>query len=173
MIVRRERPGDVADVRAVVTAAFAPDDGTQPVEPGLLDRLRTDPGWLPTFSLVAEEDREVVGHVVATRGWVGDVPALGLGPLAVRPDRQGRGTGRTLVHALVAAAEARDEVLVALLGDPGFYGRCGFRPSTDVGVAAPDESWGRYFQVRALTDAVPRGTFRYAAPFSSSSSSCS
>jgi putative acetyltransferase len=92
MLVRREQPGDVAAVQSIVATAFArpdtPDDA--PVEVVLLDELRADDGWLPRLSLVAVAlgGDEVVGHVVCTRGHVGDSPALGLGPLAVRPDRQ-------------------------------------------------------------------------------------
>ena len=166
MLVRREGPEDVAAVRAVVGAAFpTPDGAAEPVEVGLLDALRADPGWLGRFSLVACVADKVVGHVVATRGDVDGHPALGLGPIAVRPDRQGRGVGTALVHAVLGAAEARDEVLVALLGEPAYYGRFGFRPATEHGVTSPDPAWGGYFQVRALTRETPRGTFRYAAPF--------
>ncbi|GLZ45987.1 N-acetyltransferase [Actinomycetospora sp. NBRC 106375] len=166
MLVRRERPGDAPCVRAVVAAAFAGDDGAEPIEVGLLDRLRDDGGWLPAFSLVAGEVvGEVVGHVVATRGHVGEQPALGVGPVAVPPDHQRRGVGSALMHGVLAAAEAREESLVALLGEPAFYGRFGFRPAAEHGVEAPDAAWGRFFQVRALAGDPPRGRFRYAAPF--------
>jgi putative acetyltransferase len=167
VLVRRERSDDVPAVREVVGAAFpTPAGATEPVEVGLLDRLREDPAWLSRFSLVAVAGTgEVVGHAVATRGDVDGHPALGLGPLAVWPDRQGRGVGTLLVHALVAAAEARDEVLVALLGEPAFYRRCGFVLASEHGIAAPDPAWGAYFQVRPLVGHPPRGTFRYAPPF--------
>lgn len=167
VLVRRERPDDVAAVRAVVAAAFpTPDGAAEPVEAGLLDALRVDPGWLPAFSLVAvDPDGEMVGHVVATRGDVDGHPALGLGPIAVRPDRQGHGVGTRLVHAIVGAAEARDEVLIALLGEPAFYGRFDFRPAAEHGITSPDPAWGEHFQVRPLTGSLPRGRFRYAAPF--------
>lgn len=163
MIVRRERPGDVAAARQLHVDAFPTE-----VEAGLLDELRRDEGWLPDLSLVADDGDAVVGHVVCTRGTIGADrrPALGLGPIAVRPDRQGDGIGSTLVHAVVAVAEARGEVLVALLGDPGFYGRLGFVPAADVGVEAPDSGWGVHFQVRVLDpSAVVAGPFAYAAPF--------
>jgi putative acetyltransferase len=163
VIIRRERRGDVAAARQVQVDAFPTE-----VEAGLLDGLREDEGWLPELSLVAEDDGEVVGHVVCTRGSIGADrrPALGLGPIAVRPDHQERGTGSALVHAVLAVAEARGETLVALLGSPDFYGRLGFVPATDCGVEAPDPSWGEHFQVRVLDDsAVVAGPFEYAAPF--------
>ena len=169
MIVRRERPGDIAATRAVQAAAFPiPDGADEPVEAGLLDQLREDEGWIDGLSLVAEVDGEVVGHVVCTRGTVGADrrPALGLGPIGVRPDRQGQGIGSALVHAVVAVAEDRGETLVALLGSTEYYRRLGFVPAADHGVEAPDPSWGAHFQVRVLDpSAVVAGPFAYAAPF--------
>ncbi|MGK5533286.1 GNAT family N-acetyltransferase [Streptomyces sp. URMC 129] len=167
MFIRREVPGDRAAVHAVTAAAFATADGTVPVEAVLLDELRACDGWLPPLSMVAVEDDEVVGHVVGTRGHVGERPAVGLGPLSVLPGRQRRGVGLALVHAVLGAADALGEPLVALLGSPEYYGRFGFRDAAGYGVEAPDPAWGRYFQVRPLTawDPAVRGVFRYAEPF--------
>jgi len=71
------------------------------------------------------------------------------------------------MHAVLAAAEALDEPLVALLGAPGYYGRFGFVPAAGEGIAAPDPRWGDHFQVRWLAAARGSlsGPFRYAAPF--------
>jgi putative acetyltransferase len=168
VLIRRETPRDVPAVAAVTTAAFA--EGAQapePVETTLLARLRADPAWLPALSLVAVGDGAVIGHVVCTRGYVGDAPALGLGPISVRPDRQRGGVGHALMHAVLGAADATDEALVALVGDPAFYRRFGFVAASELGIVAPDPAWGRHFQARAL-NACPAGltgTFRYAPPF--------
>jgi len=164
VIVRQERVGEIEAVAAVHRAAFP-----TPVEAELLAALRADDGWLPALSLVAADadaPDDVLGHVVCTRAWVEEVPVLGLGPIGVRPDRQGAGTGSALVHAVLGAAEALDAPLVALLGNPGFYRRFGFVTSTEVGIEAPDPAWGVHFQVRPLGGvAQPTGRFRYAAPF--------
>jgi putative acetyltransferase len=162
LLVRRERPDDVTAVAAVHRAAFP---GEEPVEVGLLDALRADAAWLPHFSLVAVVDGALVGHVVATRATVQRAPALGVGPLGVLPAAQGHGAGTALMYALLGAAQAREESLVGLLGEPRFYGRFGFVPAADVGVVAPDPAWGGYFQALPLDARSPRGVFTYAAPF--------
>jgi putative acetyltransferase len=162
LTVRREGPDDVGSIRDVHRAAFG---GGEPVEAGLVDALRADAAWLPHLSLVAVRDGELVGHVVATRARVGDVPALGVGPLGVLPTAQGRGVGRALMYALLGAAQALDETIVGLLGEPAYYGRFGFVAATDVGISPPDPGWGHYFQVLVAGGRSSTGTFRYAAPF--------
>lgn len=190
--LRTERPDDAPAVETVVAEAFgnaphaAPPrtPGGPPGEVDLLRALRKDPGWLPDLSIVAVEEAatgtdegvgwiggsavagRVVGHVVCTRADVDGAPALGLGPVAVHPERQGRGIGDALVREVLARAEAAGETLVALLGDPAYYGRFGFVPARAVGVESPDPAWGDYFQALTLGGrAHPRGPFRYAPPF--------
>ena len=138
------------------------------MEVGLIDALRSSSEWIPQLSLVAEsDDQMVVGYVICTRGWVDSRPALGLGPVAVAPATQRRGTGSALMHAVLAAADALEEPLVALLGHAEFYQRFGFRPADELGVTPPVASWAPHFQVRILSAYQPdlRGTFRYARPF--------
>ena len=169
MIVRRERPADHAAVGDLHRAAFGPagDTAAVVVEAQLTDELREDAGFLPHLSLVAVQGKDLLGHVIATRGWLEPlgVPVLGLGPLGVHPAAQGRGVGTVLVHALLAVAEACEETLVALLGAPDYYRRFGFVPSTELGVTSPQPEWGEHFQARRLGGRPVQGTFRYAEPF--------
>ena len=162
MIIRRETAADVAAVRAVTLAAFG-----RPAEAGLVDALRADEGWLPALSLVAVEAGEVVGHVLCTRGHVGRAPVLGLGPLSVDPAHHKRGVGTALVHAVLGAADALDEPVVVLLGDPAYYERFAFRPAAGIGIEPPVAQWAPHFQARTLSAYHPglRGEFAYATPF--------
>lgn len=166
MIVRRERTIDQAAARAVHVNAFDNGDG-EPAEARLVDDLRECDGWIPALSWVVETQGRVVGHNVCTRGHVGNVPCLGLGPIGVESDAQRAGIGSALMHAMIGAADASGEPLIALLGDPSYYSRFGFFPSTEIGVQAPDPGWDVHFQVLPLStwnDTIT-GTFRYAAPF--------
>lgn len=168
MVIRREAVADRTIVDAVISAAFGrPGCDQPPRETVLMRALRRDIGWIEALSLVAVRDEQIIGHVVCTRAWVGELATLGLGPISVLPDHQGQGVGHALMHAVVGAADATGEPLIALLGDPHFYGRFGFVAASQIGVAAPDAQWGPHFQVRTLTDrpSSVTGLFRYAAPF--------
>jgi predicted N-acetyltransferase YhbS len=163
VLIRREAAGDADTIRAVTIAAFG-----RPAEATLVDELRVSDAWLPALSLVATTSAgEIVGHVVCSRGQVDGSPVLGLGPLSVRPDRQRDGVGSALVQAVLGAADALGEPLVVLLGDPAYYRRFGFAPSSDYGIVPPVPEWQPYFQVRTLTGYQPavRGGFRYPEPF--------
>jgi len=105
MLIRRETPLDVDAVDAIHRAAFsAPAPGEDPVEVALLRALRADRGWVPALSLVAEGPGGApVGHAVCTEAAVGGLSALGLGPVGVLPEHQGRGVGTALLHAVLAA----------------------------------------------------------------------
>jgi putative acetyltransferase len=166
--IQRETPDQRAAVHSVAAAAFArPEQRGGPVaEATLIDELRASAAWLPALSLVAV-DAGVIGHVVCTRAHLGSAPVLGLGPLSVHPAHQRRGVGLALMHAVLGAADALDEPLVVLLGDPGYYSRFGFRPAAGYGIAPPVPQWAPHFQARTLTTFTPalRGTFAYAEPF--------
>ncbi len=174
MLIRRELPGDTAAIHAVTAAAFTrpgesgPSADAEPAEAPLVDWLRASPAWIPALSLVAiGPGDDVVGHVVCTRGTVGPAPALALGPLSVRPDRQRQGVGSALMHAVLGAADALDEPLVALVGWAAYYPRFGFRLGSDYGITPPQPEWSPNFQVRTLTAYRPelRGPFAFPEPF--------
>ncbi|NEW39526.1 N-acetyltransferase [Nocardia cyriacigeorgica] len=171
MLIRRERAGDTDAIAAVHRSAFGPQysgrDAEEPPEVDLVERLRSDAGWIPTLSMVAVEHDAVIGHVCLTRAAVGPFPVLALGPIGVLGDHQGDGVGAALMHAVIGAADALDEPLIGLVGHLDYYPRFGFVPGTRVGIAPDEPSWASHFQVRALTayDAQILGEFHYAEPF--------
>ena len=147
MIVRREHPDDADAVRAlfstVSSAAF-------------FDRLHADQAWLPALSFVALRDAGVVGHVAATRGQVGSIPALALAPPSVDPGQRGQGVGQALMHAVLGAAEALDEPLVGLAAmPPEYFSRFGFHPAEEYAITPTVGGWQPYFLIRPLTGYTP------------------
>ncbi|BEK84686.1 N-acetyltransferase [Nocardia seriolae] len=133
-----------------------------------MHRLRDDgSAWIPTLSLVAEFQDQIVGHVCLTRAGVGPFPVLALGPLGVRADQQGKRIGSALMHAALGAADALDEPLVGLLGSLEFYPRFGFVPGARLGILPDVADWTSHFQVRPLTayELEIKGDFHYADAF--------
>jgi putative acetyltransferase len=171
--LRAERDDDIDAIRAIQAEAFRwldqPD--AMPMEAALVDALRADPdAWIPELSIVGTNGAgTVVGHVVCSRGRVGDEghPVLGLGPIGVLPELQGDGIGSALVRESIKVANARQETLIALLGSPAYYGRFGFVTSTEHGIDPPGPAWAEYFQVLPLANHDPSitGTFTYAPAF--------
>ncbi|MEU1983584.1 N-acetyltransferase [Nocardia sp. NPDC019395] len=174
MLIRRERFADNNAVAAVHRSAFAahyaassPGVEQDPPEVALMGQLRSDPGWIPTLSMVAVADETVVGHVCVTRATVGPFPVLALGPIGVLADRQRGGIGSALMHAVIGAADALDEPLIGLLGSLDYYPRFGFQRAERLGIVPDEPDWASHFQVRPLTayDSQILGEFRYAGPF--------
>jgi putative acetyltransferase len=126
-MIRDERPGDEEAVRRVHDAAFGRES-----ESDIVGAMRG--GSAVVLSLVAEEAGEVVGHVWFTRVSLGAGAVVGLGPIGVRPDRQGAGIGAALVRAGLDRLRADGHGAVVLLGSPVYYGRFGFRPASAFGV---------------------------------------
>lgn len=159
---RRETPADTAAVHAVHRAAF--DTGH---EAELVDTLRRDPAWLDEFSVVVEHPHHgLTGHALLTRCHIGDVPALGLGPVGVLPEQQGRGAGSAAIRALLRAARQAGESFVVVLGHPPYYPRFGFERASTYGVTLPVEVPDEAFMVTSLDgNRPPSGVVRYATPF--------
>jgi putative acetyltransferase len=174
VIVREQEEGDYDATRRVYAEAFRSPRfrppqaaGTVPPEVALFETLWEAGDVIPEFSFTALADGGVVGHATASRATVGADPVVAVGPIGVLSDRQGAGIGSALMEALLAAADAADVTLVALLGAPEYYSRFGFRPAEELGVIAPEPAWGDAFQARPLTayTASVAGRFKYASAF--------
>jgi predicted N-acetyltransferase YhbS len=172
LVLRTESVADREQILALTAEAFAVSPITglpvkgEPIEVEALRELFDCDGYLPQFSIVAELDGEIAGHVISTRGWVGELGLLGLGPIGVVPRLQRQGIGSALMHETVARANAAGEWGIALVGNPVYYQRFGFVPSTSLGIDPPHADWGDGFQVLplALWPGGIHGTFRYADP---------
>jgi putative acetyltransferase len=167
--LRGEVQTDWVAVRDLHVAAFG-DDGVSVA--ALVDDLRLLVDRGQGVSLVAEEDGEVLGHVMFTESLL-DAPrqlvtVQVLSPLAVLPTRQRQGVGTRLVRSGLAEMRARGVPVVFLEGSPSFYPRLGFSPGARFGfrrpsLRIPEEA----FQAVLLPAYEPwmRGTLVYAQEF--------
>jgi putative acetyltransferase len=134
--------------------------------------LRADAGaYVPELTLVAEDGDGIVGHVMISNATIHgdeDRRALGLGPLAVTPERQSTGVGIALMEASLKLADERGDPLVVLLGHPAYYPRFGFEPARGRGIEPPTPMMSdASFMVKVLSnyDEAYRGKFAYAPAF--------
>ncbi len=160
--IRPESPQDPAAIHAVTAAAFANATHTSGTEQHIVDALRRA-GRL-TVSLVAVDDNVVVGHVAVSPVTVSDGASgwQGLGPVSVLPAYQGQGIGRRLIEAAIEQLQARDAAGCVVLGEPGYYGRFGFRATPSL--VLPDVP-AEYFQALVFHGPIPNGVVRYDPAF--------
>lgn len=126
MEIRSERRTDVVAISHVTTTSFATAAHSSGTEAGIVEGLRT--GGALTVSLVAVDQGEVVGHVAFSPVTIASARGdwYGLGPVSVRPDKQGRGFGQLLVRAGLEQLRALQAAGCVVLGDPRYYNRFGF-----------------------------------------------
>lgn len=121
-----ERPADAAVISRLTTSAFRDTAHGSGAEALIIERLRAAKAL--TVSLVAIEDGDIVGQVTCSPVTVssGADAWYGLGPVSVRPDRQGAGLGQGLIRAALADLNGLGAAGCVLLGDPAYYRRLGF-----------------------------------------------
>jgi len=141
--IREEIPEDIAAIDRVNELAFE-----RRGEAELVKALRN--GQKITLSIVAVQEAQIIGHVLFSpmRIIAGDgavAPAVGLGPVAVLPAKQGQGVGSMLIEAGLAGCKAAGHDIVLVLGHSKYYPRFGFRPAVDYGIKCsyevPDDAF--------------------------------
>lgn len=121
--IRPERVEDEASIFRVHASAFGQED-----EGRLVDQLRS--GGYAQVGLVAEEEGQVVGHILFSRLTLRSSSrtqeGLALAPLAVVPTHQRRGIGSALIREGLRVCSDAGHRIVIVLGHPEFYERFGF-----------------------------------------------
>ena len=129
--IREETAADVGARDALLDGAFGPARFQKTCE-----RLRE--GRLPALALVAEDaGGRIVGTVRLWHVEANGVPALLLGPLAVKPELQGEGLGKAMMREALWRAACRGHGAVILVGDAPYYARFGFDPALTRELAMP------------------------------------
>lgn len=167
MKIRQERETDHASVYEVVKTAFASVEHSDGNEQDLVTALRNSGAFVPELSLVAEEDGNVIGHILFTKADVDGQTVLALAPLSVLPPYQKQGIGLALMAEghQIAAKLGFDYSIV--LGHAEYYPKAGYQPASRFGIKAPfDVADENFMAVKLNRDAQNvHGTLRYDAAF--------
>ena len=166
LVIRAEKTDDAPGIRLVNERAFG-----RPGEAGLVDRLRRS--CPEALSLVAEDDGQIVGHILFTPVVIESAPrrvtGMGLAPMAVLPARQGQSIGSRLVTRGLEALRERGCPFVVVVGHPEYYPRFGFERASRHGLASqwPGMSDAAFMVVLLDRDAMAgvAGVARYREEF--------
>jgi putative acetyltransferase len=160
--IRHEAPSDTQAIEALTAAAFRDATHASHTEQFIVNALRRA-GQL-SVSLVAEDGKQIVGHVAISpvRITDGSPRWYGLGPISVAPERQGQGIGSQLMQEALAALRNMGAAGCVVLGEPAYYGRFGFAatPALTYPGVPP-----QYFQALSFGATMPAGTVAYHAAF--------
>jgi putative acetyltransferase len=153
VLIRDEEPNDYQAVHTVNSSAFE-----TPAEANLVDALRNEAH--PIISLVADDDGLIVGHIMFSPVSLSGHPELnimGLGPMAITPDRQRKGIGSALVRLGLGRCKQLGFGAAIVLGHPWYYPRFGFSPSAGYAISCEYDVPSDVFMVMELQPGYLRG----------------
>jgi putative acetyltransferase len=162
--IRPEQSGDGAAIHDLVKRSFAPMPFSHGDEQDLVDALRAD-GDLVHSLVAVDPAGAIIGHIAFSPVTI-DAQACGwfqMAPVSVSPEVQRIGIGSALIEAGIARLKADGAGGVAVVGNPVYYERFGFRMLE--GLAPGSEHDAPYFRAMVLTGEAPHGILRYARAF--------
>lgn len=173
ILIRKETAVDQESVRLLIIRAFETAEFSDKDEHNLVNRLRLSPHFDPDLSLVAEVNKQIVGHILFTRVQIRQkinqtIQSWALAPVSVAPDFQGRGIGGALIKEGHDVLRRKGHTSVILLGHSSYYPRFGYRPASQWGLKAPFEVPDENFMAIELVNGAlhnSAGTVEYPAEF--------
>ncbi len=153
MLIRSENENDVKAIHSLNASAF----GTE-AEANLVDSLRNKTDSF--VSLIADNNNEVVGHILFTPVFLSghtEIKIMGLAPMAVAPKHQKKGIGSKLIHAGVEYCKELGFGAIVVLGHSEYYPRFDFLPSSHFGIRCEFEVPEEAFMVIELQSGYLRG----------------
>ncbi len=169
LTIRQETPDDFKEVFEVNHIAFGQDN-----EAKLVDALRKNlTVFVPELSIVATENKKIVGHILFTKINIKDDKgnineSLGLAPMAVKPELQKSGIGGQLILKGFEVAKELGFKSVIVLGHEHYYPKFGFQPADKWQIKAPFDVPSKVFMaIELATDGLKNisGTVVYPKEF--------
>ncbi len=147
MIIKKETVEDFSQIYDLVKVAFQTAKVSNGKEQDFVNQLRNSGNYIPELALVAEEDGQMIGHIMLTKTYVvnGNITheTLLLAPISVVLAYRNRGVGSAIIKESFARAKTLGYSSIFLVGNPAYYHRFGFRATVDFGIKntndIPDE----------------------------------
>lgn len=141
IVIRQEEEKDYELVKELTYNAFKNEVHTDGDEHNLIGRLRNSDNFVKELSLVALKDKEIIGHIMATRLDIKGVNkthvSLAIAPLSVDPHYQKMGVGSKLIKEIFEIAKKLGYESAFVLGSEVYYPKFGFKESLDFDLKSP------------------------------------
>lgn len=151
--IRPETHDDYQSIYQLNKTAFGREN-----EAVLIDNIRDSYNYIPTLSLVAIINDQIVGYIMFSyidlinyhAFGVNKMKTLGLAPLAVAPTHQKQGIASQLIATGFQLASDRGEPLIVILGEPGFYQKFGCLPAINYQIESASNIPSKYWMIKPL-----------------------
>ena len=161
MKIRQENINDYKAVKELTFKAFEQMEFSDGDEYLLVGRLRKSDTFIPELSLVAEENGEIIGHIMLTKLKIVNgsetYHSLSLGPVSVSPELQRKGIGSKLIKEAHRIAKELGHKSIILVGHKDYYPRFGYELASKHGIQLPFEIPKEVFMVKLLTENALEG----------------
>lgn len=172
VVIRQEAEQDYSKTEQLVEEAFKNEEYTDHTEQFLVAKLRKSDAFIPELSLVAEQNQELIGHVLLTKITIENegkqTTSLALAPVSVLSDYQKQGVGSQLISAALTKAKELGYLSVIVLGHDTYYPKFGFQPASIFGIESPFEVPDEAFMALELEEGNLQGVSGkvvYSKPF--------
>lgn len=153
--IRNEKEKDYRAVEELAREAFWNLYVPGCYEHFILHNLRSSIDFILELDFIAENEGQVVGQIVYSRGIVQNKEGkenevISFGPVSVLPAFQKQGIGSALIIHTIKAARAMGYPAICIYGDPRYYSRFGFRCAEKYEIKTSDDKFAVALQVLEL-----------------------
>lgn len=132
MQIRQANKNDYEHIYQLVEKAFQTAKVSDGNEQDFVLKLREGNAYIPELELIAEEENEVIGHIMFTKQTIKtaleNYTGLLVAPLCVKLEKRNQGIAKQLMYAGFKRAEQLGYTAAFLLGDLSYYQKFGFKP---------------------------------------------
>lgn len=173
MEIRHAKKSEYKEIGLLIREAFEHSEYGYNDEADLVNRIRMGDSYVPELELVAVEDEKIVGHGLLSEVEVvsqdtGATVGLALAPIEVATAYQGKKIGGALLTELEKKAKNLHYPFIAILGDPEYYSKYGYRPAKNYAIDASFDVPDEFFMIKPLAEnALDKlsGTVKYPKAF--------
>ena len=160
--IRKIAQEEQAEVYNLIKAAFETAKVKDGDEQDFAQELRQGDNYIPEMDLVAEMNNKIAGQIMFTKTYVtrtdnSKTEALLIAPISVLPEYRNLGIGSALIREGFRIAREMGYKAVFLCGDPVYYHRFGFKPTSAYGIRHILEFTEENVMVYELVDATLEG----------------